>query len=748
LRSDRRFGAARLALRLALAGLRHRPRRLSLEQRLTALPRQHLPVEQPVEIRWNDRLVPFIDARSDRDLAVALGLVHAHLRLAQIELLRRIAQGRLAEILGPVAIGFDHALRLLDPARAVPAILQMLPNATRDWLDGFVAGINHYLAHAEAPLEYRLLGVSPEPWTPADILGVARLAAADVNWLLWMRLLPILAGPDWPASWAALIADGTAPLPSLGSGRADPADGFVRLVLGLGHAGSNAVAVAGRRSATGQAWLAGDPHLSLSLPSVWLQAAYRSPSYNVAGLMIPGIPVMAIGRNRSIAWGGTNLHAASSELFDVSELPASDIAERPARIAVRWSRPCDIRLRDSAYGPIISDAPLFGGGDGRALALRWVGHQPSDELSALLAVNRAQGWAEFRRAATAFAVPGQTLVYADESARVGRLHAAWLPRRAATPPADMVSPRAAAALWSEPATAADFPTEIDPPRGFVVSANDRPPEGEVPLGWFFAPNDRAERLSLLLRASERIGQAELAELQRDVAAPAAVELRDQLCAALDPTPQRDGLLGALAGWDGRYAADSAGALAFELVLARLAAAVTTTERRALYAAVWHGRRLLARDIDGLPTERLTAALHTALAAARPAFARLRRWGGAHRLRLAHPLGAMPLVGRRYRPADWPWPGSNDTVFKSAHGLVAGRHAVAYGSNARYLFDLSDPDGNHLVLLGGQDGVPGSPAFVDQAELFRRGEYVTVPLQAATARRLFPHVTRLAPARPR
>jgi penicillin amidase len=119
----------------------------------------------------------------------------------------------------------------------------------------------------------------------------------------------------------------------------------------------------------------------------------------------------------------------------------------------------------------------------------------------------------------------------------------------------------------------------------------------------------------------------------------------------------------------------------------------------------------------------------------------------HRLRLAHPLGAIPAIGRRFRFIDWAWPGSSDTVFKSAHGPVTGRHAVAYGSNARYVFDLSDPEGNRLVLLGGQDGAPGSPAFLDQAELFRRGEYIKVPLDPATARATFPHMTMLEPARP-
>ncbi|HEX6441188.1 MAG TPA: penicillin acylase family protein [Stellaceae bacterium] len=738
------YGLLRLGLRVAAAGLRHGPRRTSIAERVAALPQTELPIGAPVEIRWNEHLVPFITAQSDRDLAVALGLIHAHLRLAQMEILRRVAYGRIAEVLGPVAIPFDHALRLIDPARAVPAILDGLPEHTSDWLDGFVAGINHHLASDQPPpFEFGLLGIGAEPWTVADVLTVGRLAAADVNWVLWMRLLRLMRGEDWPEIWGRLVADGTAPTPSFAGQGSDMPEVFARLVLGLGRRGSNALAVSGRRSATGNAWLAGDPHLPLSLPSLWLQAAYHSPSYNVAGLMIPGIPVMAIGRNPYLAWGGTNLHAASSELFDVSDLPESEIVERRVRLRVRWSRPHDIVLRETAYGPIMSDAPLFGGGSGRKLALRWVGHHASDEISALLAINQARDGAEFRRAAAGFAIPGQTLIYADNTGRIGRVLAAWLPRRPRAAPADLASRIGDAVAWDSLVSAADFAGETDPSRGFVVSANDRPPNSEIPVGWFFSPGERAERMTVLLRASERIGLAELTALQADVAAPAVLALRDRICAAATVSSS-DPAFEAMAAWDGRYDEDSAGALAFELALARLTEAITPERLRAVYAAVWHGRNLIAREIEALAPEQLAEALRAALAGAGPAFGRLRGWGAAHRLRLAHPLGAIPLLGRRWRFLDLPWPGSNETVFKSAHGLVSGRHAAGYGSNARYVFDLSDPDANRLVLLGGQDGHPGSPAFLDQARLFRRGEYLTLPLDPDTARARFAHSTLLQP----
>jgi penicillin amidase len=730
-------------MRLAWSGAWRRSAALSLAERVAALPSQGVPLEAAVEIRWSDQLVPYIEAQSDRDLAVALGLVHAHLRLAQMETMRHAAAGRLAEVLGPAAVPLDHALRMLDITRAVPAMAAALPDETRQWLTAFVAGINHHLASAAPPPpEFRLLGMVAAPWQIEDVLAIARLAAADVSWLLMLRLLRLRqqSGDDWPAVWAQLIGDGSmTPGNSVGDEADLPARFIARLALGLGCAGSNAVAVAGRRSATGDPWLAGDPHLMLSLPSPWLAAAYRSPSYNAAGLMIPGIPLMAIGRNPYLAWGGTNLMAASSELFDVSSLPPGEIAERRVRLQVRWSRPRDIVLRETRYGPIVSDAPMFAGRSGEALALRWVGHEPSDEISALLAVNRARNIAELRQAAEGLAVPGQNLVFAERDGRIGHLRAAWLPRRPSGPPADLISPLAAAAAWTRMATAADLPVEIDPPRGFTVSANNRPPPDDVPIGRLFAADDRADRLSTLLRACERIGLAELAELQADVAVPVLLGLRDRLAAALDPLPI-GALFDALLAWDGNYHADSAGALAFELVFSRLIAP------RSICAAVWHGRKLLAKEIAGRPPEQLAAGLRSALAAARPAFRRLRRWGAAHRLRLVHPLGLLPLFGRRFPGLDWPWPGGSDTLFASAHAPVSGRHAAIYGSNARYLFDLSDPDGNRVVILGGQDGVPGSAAFLDQAELFRRGEYVEVPLQPATARRRFPHASVLQPAR--
>src|SRR5205823_845464 len=164
--------------------------------------------------------------------------------LAQLELFRRLAQGRLAEMLGAVAVPLDHALRLLDPGRAVSAILAGLPQENRDWLDAFVAGINHHIGAALPPVELRLLGIEPEPWSAVDVLAIGRLAAADVNWILWTRLLRLPRGPDWPDFWARMLAE-SAPAIDPGAGGA-----FGEIVRGTGRAGSNAFAVSGALSRT------------------------------------------------------------------------------------------------------------------------------------------------------------------------------------------------------------------------------------------------------------------------------------------------------------------------------------------------------------------------------------------------------------------------------------------------------------------------------------------------------------------
>lgn len=742
--------ASTAAAGLLLAGcaaLTPLPRDTTLSERLAVFPTGGLPLDGAVVVHWNNHHVPFIEATTDRDAAFAVGLVHAHLRLGQMAVMRRIAEGRLAEMVGPIAADIDLTLRIIDFGRAAPAIVARMPPDTRAWLDAFVAGVNHYQASVAAlPHEYRLFGLKREPWTTADVMTVGRLASTDVNWFVWFRLARLRDRPDWPALWTELLEMGTASIPSYGKGAGEDVAALTRLLAGVGKSGSNSLAVAASHSATGGALIATDPHLSVSLPNLWLLVGYKSPSYHAIGLMIPGIPFVAVGRNPWIAWGGTNLRAASSDLFDLAPLGDDAITAREESIAQRWWFDRRITLRDSELGPVISDSPQLAL-DG-PVALRWLGHRASDELTAMLRVNRARGWDEFRAALDGFALSAQNMIYADADGHVGQVMAAHLPRRPHDPPPDLVLPPARAQDWDEIVTASDLPHVFDPPEGFIASANNRGALADVPVGYFFSSNDRIIRLTELLRnGGAPVTPEDLMALQRDVYTHSAARLRDEMAAHMDDAALSDGgrrVAALVRAWDGRYAAESPGALAFEQIAVRLARARIEPARLAAYGAAGRLYDALADDLRSAPAGAAGAALTAALEAARPAVERFGEWGGMHRLRLSHPLGNAPVIGGRYRFGDVPAGGSSSTVMKTAHPLTEDRHNTSFGANARHISDLSDPDANDFVLLGGQDGWFNSSTFLDQFELWRRGAYIRMPLRPETVRATFDHRMTLTP----
>lgn len=731
------------------------PRATSTAERLASIPSRDLPIEHEITIHWDDHQIPFIEAASDTDLAFALGLVHAHLRLGQMEISRRISQGRLAEMAGPLAVPIDHSLRILNFTRGVTATEAALPEESRAWLENFVHGINFYQANTPAlPQEYSVLGLKREPWTVADILTIGRLSAADVNWLVWFPLLKLRERDDWPALWQRLVETGSASLPSF---RKPRRLAFLsRLLGGLSRSGSNSFAVAAKRSKTGGTLMANDPHVNFTLPNLWLIVGCKSPSYHTVGLMLAGLPFFGLGRNQDIAWGGTNMRAASSDLYDISKLDAEEITERRETISVRGWFSHDIVIRETKFGPVLSDAPVFKHFKSSAFALRWLGHDVSDEITAFLKANRARNWQEFRQAFSLFAVPGLNMLYADVKGNIGQLMAVQLPSRNFDHPPDLIlDPRNPDALWGERIGADDLPTSYNPRAGFLVSSNNRPVDANVPISYFFAPDDRFARINTLLDANAKIGVSDLESIQQDVYMASAAKLAKLIVDKIDAlglsdrqTANGHDLVGLLRSWDGHYTADSRGALAFELFLFHFtkvfAGGAFAEYAAAANSGVVRVKTLMIDDLDRIDPVILRQNLRDALVRAAPQLNDFVDWGDMHQIRLAHPLAFLPVVGGRYRFGDHPIGGSSDTVMKSAHGSTDERHFTAYGANARHISDLSDMDSNYFVMLGGQDGWFRSSAFLDQVPLWQSGQYVQVPLRLESVQAQFPHKTVLSP----
>ena len=724
------------------------PRPTGIEQRLAALPREGLGLAGPVTIRWNEHLVPWIEAGSDADLAYALGLVHGHLRGGQIALLRMVARGRLSEMAGPLARDYDHAIRILGFDRAAPEIERRWPPETRAFMAAFLAGLNKAALEGPRPPEFGLLGLRREAFTTTDLLAIGRLAGTDVNWFSYFSLLAERGKPGFAAAWRRTLEAGanlTPPAPREAN--------LPGLLAGLSRAGSNAVAVAPSRSASGAAMLASDPHLGLSLPNLWLLVGMRSPSFHAVGMMVPGVPIIGLGRNPDLAWGGTNLRAASSDLFDVSRLPPEAFTEAETSIRQRFWFDATRRVRVSPLGPVLTDASVVPSRPGEAIALRWAGQEPADEITSLLRAARARSGAEFRASFESFAVSPQNFLYADRAGTIGRLTAAILPARPGFPAQDPVldgADPAATGPWSHLLHAGDLPALENPPEGVLASANENPAtwtRDAPPIGYFFSDGDRVARLRALLLARPRLTPEDLAASQRDTLAPKAAVLAAGLLARFDALPGgAPDFLAPLRGWDGDYAAGSRAALVFELLLGRLLPGLLPegSSGRGLETGWNFITTFMLRDLDRLPEPRRAALLRQAAAEAAPLAARYRVWGDIHQLRAAHWLVNLPVLGRAFVLQEIPVGGSRETPMKTGHGLVGGPHEVSFGSMARYVSDLADLDSNWFTLFGGQDGWLGSAAFADQIPLWREGRSIRLPLRPETVAAEFPRVTVLRP----
>ncbi len=722
-----------------------RPKKRHLAERLLVFPTANLPLKDSASIYWDDHLIPFIDAASDEDCAFLLGMVHAHLRLAQMTLVRRVVEGRLAESAGPIATDIDHALRIVNLGASADSIVSFLPQETKSWLQNFVIGINYYQNQmGERPLEFKLLGIEPEPWTIIDIVKLGRLASADVNWFNWFQWLKFRDKPYWPEMWQRFLDLGFMSTPSF-----QPGLSFISSAV---RSGSNAMVIAANRSADGHAILATDPHLGLQLPNIWVIAGYRCPSFHVVGLMFPGVPMVLVGRNPHIAWGGTNMRSASSDLYELSSELVGQLNSRTEKIRVRWWKDKEVVVRSSAFGPVLSDIPFFKNND-RTFAMKWVGYQATDEYTAFYRLNRATNWAEFRHAFESYGVSGQNFLYADDQGHIGMVPAVKIPRRRQLQPDDfLLNPENPRHLWNGLVGTLELPFAFDPPQGFIVSANNRPFVFDPVMGYFFSANDRVERISELLRLRPKIDLDDVKQIQRDVYVPSAIRLRDLLVEKIDQLGLVDAnsedFVGQLRHWDGNYDQHSKGAVVFQMLAYYLVRGYYEIKYDRDFAEALlgseHATNFLWQDLkaegDSLVTDLLRQAIPRAIDDAR----KFQTWGEMHRLNVSHILGRIPLIGARFRFGNYPADGSYNSAMKTAHAITNQRHDTFYGANSRFIAMMRDLDENYFVLLGGEDGWLGSDQFADQVPLWLKGDYIQIPLRVETVQKVFPYHLQLMP----
>jgi penicillin amidase len=708
--------------------------------------------------RWG---IPHITAASDTDAWFALGYCHGQDRRFQLELLARAGRGTLAELLGRPAIGIDRLSRTLGFRRVALAQRPLLDADVLATLEAYVSGVNAASASSPRPHELVLLRARPTAWEVEDVLafmGLQSLVLAG-NWDMELARLAILM-TDGPDALAAVDAPYAAWLPVVDPPGAAAGAALDRLAVDLGAlrdlvggaGGSNAWAVAGSRAAAGSPILANDPHLAADVPAPWYLAHLRTPEWEVAGASFVGGPVVPSGHNGHVAWGITAGCTDSADLFweeivDGSARgpngiePTTRIHEE---ILVRRGDPQVETVTVTSRGPVLT--PILDG-VGTVLSLRATWLEPAP-VRGLLDIIRARDFASFRRGFDAWPGPSLNVVYADADGHIGWQLIGALPRRHAgngTLPAPAWEPG-----WeSEPLSFEAMPFQLDPPTGFVVSANNapRPDATDAPfLGSDWLDGYRAAAIGERLAVRDDWDVAATAALQVDVTSIPWRDMRD-LVLAVEARDDAERLaLALLRTWDGQVAAASAAASVFELFVAELAG-ITTREaapggwRWAMGAGFGEvitntafGARTVSRLVGRLrdrqdTDEAIRSALHSAIATltrARGSDPARWAWGDVRPLRLMHPLGALKPLDRALNLGPVAVGGDTNTVAQAgvrpldplgAHGAIA---------NHRMVIDLADVERSRFVVAGGQSGNPLSPHYDDLLELWVRGDGVPIP----------------------
>ena len=541
---------------------------------------------EPVTVVYDHRRVPHLFAKNDRDLFFAQGYVTARDRLWQMEFQTAATAGRLAEILGSGALERDRYQRRVGLVHGARNTLKeiMAEPETRLSVTAYTQGVNAYigsLREEDYPIEYKLLGYAPEPWTPLK----CAILIKSMAWMLSARTTDLRMNNTLDRFGEGVVRD-LFSYDSVGDDTVIPAGTpwdfeprkvirpetpFGQASIGTGRGtgmGSNNWAVSGTRTASGYPILANDPHLGLSLPSLWYEIQLISPRLNVYGVSLPGGPGVVIGFNRNIAWGLTN---AGTDVSDWYKVTFRDDTLQEYRHGDTW-RPVEtvveeIRVRGGEtfrdtvhythHGPVVWDsdsATVASQGIPERHAFRWVAHDGGNEWLTCHRLNSARDYDDFVEALSHLYAPAQNFAYADVEGNIAIWHNGRFPVRWEGQGAFIADGSDPLHDWQDWIPHAHKPHVKNPDRGFVSSANQRPTDPSYPywLADVFSSPTRARRINERLARMTDVTPDDFRALQLDTQNLHARSVLPVLLTFIEPgslRPDEAAIYQVLKNWD-------------------------------------------------------------------------------------------------------------------------------------------------------------------------------------------------------
>lgn len=740
-------------------------------------------VQKRLTVRFDERAIPHIYAQTDKDAYFAQGYLHAHERLFRLIFQDLLVSGRLSEVVGKQALSTDRFMRQLDlktPSAKALRLLEKEHPKGYAALQAYVAGVNAYIDHlkpADWPLEFKLLNYRPYHWTALKSLMFLRYMGWDLSGsdedLKYEELVKFLGAkkarelhPDRLPYVVPIIPEkygmpmdiyrkffphgvkktiGFSPDPEMAS------ESFLNWwaesnphLFGTPQVGrgSNNWVIDGVKSATGHPILANDPHLGIWLPSVWYEIHMVTPTMNVYGVSLQGVPGVIIGFNDHIAWGLTN---QQSDVTDFFRLKFKDknhnaywyngawkpVEKIPSVIKVKHGTDVPVVTRWTVHGPIVEK-------DSVALALKWTGHRPTQEIESIYRLNHARNYQDYVEAMKYFHVPAQNVVYADVDGNIAMWCGGLYPIRNNGDGRVPVDGSSDKFEWGRIIPFEAIPHTKNPKQHFISSANQRPVSYDYPyyMGFHWDPGYRSRRIHQLLSTHDSITVADMQAFQNDVGSFAAARFVPVFLNVLEKHALQDSaytlLVHYLKDWDFRMDSTKIAPALWNFMKNRYKNLIFRDEfKRAgnpnLWGPEWEVVEQLTLEKPDSPwfDDVLTPARERRddiiLLAARETYRHFRAkygtdpnnwvYGKHHKFEIRHML-RIPALGLKPFSID----GSGFTL-RPAGGQIS--HG---GASWRMIVELSRPVKAYGVYPGGQSGNPTSRYYTTGVSNWRYAKY--------------------------
>ncbi|MEJ5262562.1 MAG: penicillin acylase family protein [Ignavibacterium sp.] len=746
-----------------------------------------------IEIYRDSFAIPYIFAENDEDVAFTLGYLHAQERLFIMDLIRRAGEGRLAEVLGEKALPFDKMFRTVGIKRTILENYSTYDSQVIKILQAYSNGVNKYIEDNKGnySIEFDVLGYQPEKWKPLHSMIIVRMMGWELNLSWWVdftyaeliekfgedRLLEIL--PDISESNLQKIPSAKN-LSTLTEEFIQTNLAFRNLLGWRGtQVGSNNWTVNSEKSSSGKPIIANDPHLAFSAPGKWYAAVIKSKSWNAAGVTLPGVPGIVIGKNENISWALTNLMNDDADYYyetldsskknyflDGKWMPLQIIKDT---IKIKNQKPFVFEIKKTHRGPIISEIHPFtfiyneGGKTYSALSMKWLGNLFSDELLAFIKINKAQNFNEFRDGVSYFALPGQNFLYADKQGNIGYVMGAKIPLRSQTASTIINDGKSSANDWKGFAPKEDMKVIFNPTENFFATANNNLfPDFKYHISNLWEPSSRIDRINFLLNQKQKHSADDFKKYQMDQTSEYAKQVVPHILKAFEDVKVKDKnlleSLELLEKWDYDLNGSYQVAAIYQVFLKYLLRNIYLDEmgddlfNKFLFIANVPYRSLLkvirseSSWFDDVTTSKIEDKNFIIRKSLSDALTYLEKnygkdlsgwqWGRIHKVIFKHSFsGNFNLIDKFVNIGPFEIGGDGTTIFnteypfaKSIEEFAAFRHEEfenVLGPSMRFIYDFAKPNELNLILTTGQSGNLFSEHYSDMSENWLTGKLLKI-----------------------